>query len=171
MTFAATDPEKILGDAIDLIADLRQEEAEEMLNAFAAALKAAMNGSDADAGRYYWWGRALSLMDEWEQALLRFESAIQINPDHEAALWETAVILMDELDRPESAKAILQERLLKLKPGHPDYAEALSSAEVLIRRRDGRKLKPWKEGEVEEAEAEDPETAEGMEDPGDPGKA
>jgi tetratricopeptide (TPR) repeat protein len=143
------DPEQILSDAIDLIADLRQEEAEEMLNVFTAALKGAMNGSDADADRYYWWGRALALMDEWEQALLRFESAIQIKPDHEPALWETAVILMDERDKPESAKTILQERLLKLKPGHSDYVEALASAETLIRRRDGRPLRPWKEGEVD----------------------
>jgi tetratricopeptide (TPR) repeat protein len=155
MTTPAPDPEKILGDAIDLIVDLRQEEAEELINAFTAALKAAMNGSDADAERYYWWGRALSLLDEWEQALLRFEGAIQINPDYEAALWETAVILMDELDKPESAKAILEERLLKLKPGHPDYVEALASAEVLIRRRDGRPLKPWKDGEVGEDGEED----------------
>ena len=139
----APDPEKILSDAIDLLADERQDEAETLINAFTAALKGAMNGSDADADRYYWWGRALSLLDEWEQALLRYESALQINPDHEAALWETAVILMDERDRPES------ERLLKLKPGHPEYVEALASAETLIRRRDGRPLKPWKEGEAE----------------------
>src|SRR5690606_5137247 len=59
------DPEKILSDAIDLIADEREQEAEEMLNAFVAALKGAMNGSDADAQRYYWWGKALSLQDEW----------------------------------------------------------------------------------------------------------
>jgi tetratricopeptide (TPR) repeat protein len=146
----ASDPEKILADAIDLIVDDRQEEAEEMINAFTGALNSAMNGSDADAQRYYYWGRALSLLDEWEQALLRYESALNLQPDHEPSLWETVVILMDELDKPESAKAILQERLLKLRPEHPEYREALASAEVLIRRRDGRPLKPWKEGEVEE---------------------
>lgn len=149
MPSPAPDPEQLLSDAIDLIADEREEEAEALINAFTAALKSAMNGSDADAERYYWWGRALSLLDEWEQALLRYESALQINPDHEASLWETAVILMDERDKPESAKTILQERLLKLKPGHPEYTEALASAETLIRRRDGRPLKPWKEGEAE----------------------
>jgi tetratricopeptide (TPR) repeat protein len=146
---AAPDPEQILNDAIDLITDGRQEEAENMLNAFGASLKAAMNGSDADAERYYYQGRALALLDEWEQALLRFEQALQTRPDHEAALWETAVILMDELDKPELAKTLLQERLLKLKPEDETYKEALASAEVLIRRRDGRPLKPWKAGEVE----------------------
>jgi tetratricopeptide (TPR) repeat protein len=146
---AAPDPEQILNDAIDLLADQRQEEAETMLNAFIASLKASMNGSDADAERYYYWGKALALLDEWEQALLKLEHALQIKPDHEPALWETTVILMDELDRPELAKTLLQERLLKLKPEDEAYREGLASAEVLIRRRDGRPLKPWKEGEVE----------------------
>jgi tetratricopeptide (TPR) repeat protein len=146
------DPEQILADAIDLIVDFRQEEAETLLNAFTGVLKSSMNGSDGDAQRYYYWGRALSLLDEWEQALLRYESALNVLPDHEPSLWETAVILMDELDKPESAKAILEERLLKLKPGNPVYTEALASAEVLIRRRDGRPLKPWKEGDVPEGE-------------------
>ena len=143
------DPEQILNDAIDLLADGRQEEAETMLNAFVATLKAAMNGSDADAERWYFQGRALALLDEWEQALLRFEHALQIKPNHEPALWETVVILMDELDKPELAKTLLEQRLLVLKPGDETYREALASAEVLIRRRDGRPLKPWKAGDVE----------------------
>lgn len=146
----AHDPEKILSDAIDLIIDDREAEAEQLLAAFTGALKAAMNGTEADAQRYYLWGRALELQDEWEQALLRFESALNLVPDHEPSLWETVTILMDELDRPESAKTLLEERLLTLKPDHPEYLEALASAEALIRRRDGRPLKPWKAGEVEE---------------------
>jgi tetratricopeptide (TPR) repeat protein len=170
MVSTSPDPEKILGDAIDLIADGREEEAAGMLDAFALALKAGMNGSDADAMRYYWWGRALSLLDEWEQALLRFESALQISPDYEAALWETAMILQEELDKPDSARAILKERLLKLSPGHPEYTEALASAEALIRRRDGRPLKPWKEGEVEAGE-EGLEESGGLETPEDLDKA
>lgn len=156
MTNLTQDPEKILSDAIDLIVDERVEEAETLLAAFTGALKAAMNGTEADAHRYYLWGRALELQDEWEQALLRFESALNLLPDHEPSLWETAMILMDELEKPESAKTVIAERLLKLKPGHPEYLEALASAEALIRRRDGRPLKPWKEGEVEaQGEAEE----------------
>jgi tetratricopeptide (TPR) repeat protein len=152
---AAPDPEKILGDAIDLIADSRDAEAEDMLNAFILTLKGSMNGSEADAERYYYWGRALALQEEWEQSLLRYESALQLKPNHEGALWETAVILMDELEKPESAKSVLEQRLLPLKPKDENYLEALASAEALIRRRDGRPLKAWKAGEVDaEAEAE-----------------
>jgi tetratricopeptide (TPR) repeat protein len=145
----APDPEKILGDAIDLIADGRDAEAEDMLNAFILTLKGAMNGTEADAERYYYWGRALALQEEWEQALLRHESALQLKPNHEGALWETVGILMEELEKPESAKAVLEQRLLPLKPKDEAYLEALASADALIRRRDGRPLKPWKEGEVE----------------------
>jgi tetratricopeptide (TPR) repeat protein len=145
---SSPDPERILSEAIDLIADFREEEAGEMLNAFTAALKSSMNGSDADAERYYYWGRALEIQEEWEQALLRFESALRIHPDHEQALRETVMILLDELDRPDSAKAILTEKLLKLAPENPEYREALASAEALIRNRDGRPLREWKgEGE------------------------
>jgi tetratricopeptide (TPR) repeat protein len=148
MTASTPDPEQILSDAIDLIVDERQGEAENLLAAFTTTLRQAMNGTEADAQRYYLWGRALELQDEWEQALLRFESALNLLPDHEPSLWETAMILMDELDKPELAKTVITERLLKLKPGHPEYVEALASAEALIRRRDDRPLKPWKEGEV-----------------------
>ena len=143
MQMPAPDPEQIFSDAIDLIADDRTAEAEELLNAFIAALKSSMNGADADAGRYYWWGRALALQEEWEQALLRFEDALRTDPGHEGALWETVQILMDALDKPESAKTLLTERLLKLGPENPDYLEALSSAETLIRRREGRPVQPW----------------------------
>jgi tetratricopeptide (TPR) repeat protein len=148
MTVLNPDPEQILSDAIDLIVDDRQGEAENLLAAFTTALRQAMNGTEADAHRYYLWGRALELQDEWEQALLRFESALNLLPDHEPSLWETAMVLMDELDKPELAKTVITERLLKLKPDHPEYVEALASAEALIRRRDDRPLKPWKEGDV-----------------------
>jgi tetratricopeptide (TPR) repeat protein len=141
------DPEQILSDAIDLIADEREVEAGVMLDAFIATLKGAMNGSDADALRHYYWGRALALMEEWEQALLRYEGALQVDSNHEESLREIAFILLDELDRPESAKAILEERLLKLNPGAPEYVEAVASAEALIRRREGREVQEWKPGE------------------------
>jgi tetratricopeptide (TPR) repeat protein len=150
---AAPDPEKILGDAIDLLADGRDAEAEDMLNAFILTLKGSMNGTEADAERYYYWGRALALQEEWEQALLRHESALQLKPNHEGALWETVGILMDALEKPESAKSVLEQRLLPLQPKNEDYLEALASAEALVRRRDGRPLKEWRDGVGEEGDA------------------
>jgi tetratricopeptide (TPR) repeat protein len=133
--FTSVDFEKAINEAIDLMADARDAEAESCLLAFIGDLKSGMNASAADAECYYYWGRSLGLLEEPEQALLRFEQALQIRPDYEDAWWETAVILLHELDRPEGAKTILEEHLLSKHPGHPLYQDALAAAETYIRRR------------------------------------
>jgi tetratricopeptide (TPR) repeat protein len=137
------DAEQALNKAMDLIADFREDEAETTLQALIQALKSDMDATPADADRQFHWGRSLYLLEEPEQALLRFEQALQIRPDHEGALWETVSILLHDLDKPESAKIILEQRLLPLRPNHPLYAEALAAAETLIRRRQGREVLPW----------------------------
>lgn len=129
------DCDKALGEAIDLMADGRDAEAETALEEFIRGLKAGMDATAGDAERYYWWGRSLSLLEEPEQALLRFEEALQLRPDHEGSLWETVRILLHDLDRPQGAKAILERSLLPLRPGHAPYREALAAAETLLRRR------------------------------------
>ena len=135
--------EKTLNQAMDLIADFRESEAEEALLGFIQELKGEMDATVADAERHFFWGRCLYLLEEPEQALLRFEQALQIRPDHEGALWEMVSILLHDLDKPESAKAILEQRLMPLRPNYEPYGEALASAETLIRRRQGRPLQDW----------------------------
>ena len=139
--------EKALNQAMDLIADFRQSEAEEVLQGLIGDLRDGMDGTVADADRHFCWGRALYLLEEPEQALLRFEQALQILPDHEYALWEMASILLHDLDKPESAKSLLEQRLMRLRPSHPPYAEALAAAETLIRRREGRPVQDWDMGQ------------------------
>ena len=118
---------------MDLMADFRDKEAEAELNNLIARLKSRMNATVIDADRYYYWGRGLSLLEEPEQALLRFEQALQLMPDHEGALWETVTLLLYDLERPEGAKSILEQRLLPLQPGYGLYEEALAASETLIR--------------------------------------
>ena len=125
--------EELLNAAMDMMADFRDDEAEELLEKLIARLKAGMNAQPDDADRYYYWGRALTLLEEQEQALLRFEKALQIQPEHEGSLWETATLLLYELDRPEGAKAIIEQKLLVIQPGYPLYEEALAASETLIR--------------------------------------
>ena len=125
--------EETLNNAMDLLADFRDDEAEEVINEFIGSLKSGIDGTVADADRHYYWGRGLSLLEEPEQALLRFEKALQIKPDHEGALWETTTLLLYELERPEGAKAILEQSLLPLRPGYGLYVEALAASETLIR--------------------------------------
>lgn len=127
------DAEESLNSAMDLMADFRDSEAEEELNSLIKRLKSGMNATAIDADRYYYWGRGLSLLEEPEQALLRFEQALQLKPDHEGALWETVTLLLYELERPEGAKSILEQRLLPLQPGYGLYQEALAASDTLIR--------------------------------------
>ena len=143
------DIEELLNEAMDLMADFRDDEAEESINELIGKIKADMNATAADADRYYYWGRALSLLEEPEQALLRFEQALQLVPEHEGSLWETTTLLLYELERPEGAKSILEERLVKLRPGYGLYEEALAASETLIR------LKNAKPSAKQDAELEE----------------
>ena len=133
MSMEFQEAEDALNTAMDLMADFRDEEALEELNTLISSLKSGMNATVVDADRYYYWGRGLSLMEEPEQALLRFEQALQLNPDHEGALWETVTLLLYELERPEGAKSILEQRLMPLRPGYGLYEEALAASGTLIR--------------------------------------
>ena len=143
--------EELLNAAMDLMADFRDDEAEELLEKLIARLKSGINATATDADRYYYWGRALTLLEEQEQALLRFENALQIQPEHEGSLWETATLLLYELERPEAAKVILEQKLLVLQPGYPLYEEALKASETLIRLK--AKKPPAQESTDEDAES------------------
>ena len=153
------DIEELLNNAMDLMADFRDDEAEEELNALIKKLKSEMNATSADADRYYFWGRALSLLEEPEQALLRFEKSLQLVPEHEGALWETVTLLLYELERPEGAKSILEAQLIPLRPGYALYDEALSNADTFIRLKSS---KPAAKGgkEDEDLDSELPEDEE-----------
>jgi tetratricopeptide (TPR) repeat protein len=127
------DYESALNQALDLLADGEDRKARVILEGGIKHVKAGLAGTDADLNRYYYWGRFLTAMEEYEQALLKFEKALKIDPDHEGSLWETASILLHDMDRPELAKALLAEKLLPLVPGNPLYVETLKEAEFLIR--------------------------------------
>ncbi len=145
------DIEELLNKALDFMADFRDDEGEEEITALIKQLKSGMDATVGDADRYYYWGRGLSLLEEPEQALLRFEKALQIKPDHEGALWETVTLLLYELERPEGAKAVLEETLLPLHPGYELYEEALAAAETLIRL---QKVKPQAKKDADELDKE-----------------
>jgi tetratricopeptide (TPR) repeat protein len=127
------DYESALNQALDLLADGEDRKARAILEGGIKDVKARLAGSDADLDRYYYWGRFLTAMEEYEQALLKFEKALKIDPSHEGSLWETASIQLHDMDRPELAKALLKDKLLPLAPGNPLYVETLKEAEFLIR--------------------------------------
>jgi tetratricopeptide (TPR) repeat protein len=127
------DYEITLNQALDLLADGEEKKAERILQGIIDHIKARLNRKEATADLHYYWGRALTAMDEPEQALLRFEKALEIDIQHEPTLWETASIFLHDLDRPESAAALLKEKLLPLSPDNADYLEALRLAEFTLR--------------------------------------
>jgi tetratricopeptide (TPR) repeat protein len=129
------DYEIALNQALDLLADGEQRRADRLLQGIIDHAKARLTGSPEDLERHYFWGRALTAMEEPEQALLRFERALQIDPAHELSLWETASIFLHELDKPESARAILAEKLLPASPDNALYRESLRAAEFALRLR------------------------------------
>src|SRR6185369_16963935 len=72
----------------------------------------ALDGGAEELARYYYWGRFLTAMEEYEQALLKFEKALEIDPYHEGSLWETASILLHDLDLPDTAQRLLTDKIL-----------------------------------------------------------
>jgi tetratricopeptide (TPR) repeat protein len=151
------DYEIALNQALDLLADGDQRRADRLLQGIIDHAKSRLTGSDEDRDRHYYWARALTAMEEPEQALLRFERALQIDPAHEASLWESASIFLHELDKPESARALLAEKLVPLSPDNTLYRESLQLAEFTLRlRKDPPKPAAGAMGAVRKGPAWDP---------------
>jgi tetratricopeptide (TPR) repeat protein len=127
------DYEAVLNQALDLIADGDEEKPEAMLQGIIDHVKARLDGTQADVGRYYYWGRALTAMDEPEQALLKFEKVLGLDPEHEPSLWETASIFLHDLEKPETAKLLLADKLIPMNPKNALYRESLRAAEFAVR--------------------------------------
>jgi tetratricopeptide (TPR) repeat protein len=127
------DYEMSLNHALDLLADGDRRRADPLLQGIIDHAKEHLSGTIEDLERHYFWGRALTAMEEPEQALLQFERALRIDPGHEPSLWETASIFLHELDKPESARALLTEKLLPMSPGNALYRESLQAAEFGLR--------------------------------------
>jgi tetratricopeptide (TPR) repeat protein len=145
------DYEATLNQALDLLADGEERKAGRILQASIDDIKKHLTGTDSDLERFYFWGRCLTAMEEVEQALLKFEKALRIDPDHEGSLWETASIFFHDLDRAESAKPLLVDRLLKHHPNNELYQETLRAVDFALKIR--KSPPPLSK---EEAEAEMP---------------
>jgi tetratricopeptide (TPR) repeat protein len=127
------DYETALNQALDSLADGDERKSERLLQSMIDHVKARLDGTEEDINRYYYWGRALTAMEEPEQALLKFEKVLSLNTAHEGSLWETASIFLHELERPESARQLLAERLLPMDPKNALYQESLQAAEFALK--------------------------------------
>ncbi len=139
------DLENLLNRAMDWMAEGRDAEAEILVQAGIEEVKGALDGTPADAQRHYQLGRMLSVLDEPEQALLRYEQALNLEPGHADSLLEMARTLFRDLEKPEMAKTLIEGRLLPL-GNRPEVRELQAEIDATLRMM-GRMKRPGSENE------------------------
>ncbi len=112
-----------IGRAIDLIADGKQEEAEFRLQQCIQSIKSNIHKNMHVADCYLAWGVCLSIQEEYQQAVLKFEKVLELEPNHEEALWQIVTTLWYNLASPEAAHSILMKRLIHLYPKKSRYRQ------------------------------------------------
>lgn len=132
-TTADPEMEKVesdLAQALDLFADGEDRKATILIDRCVQKLRLlSVGGSRREALRL--WALCLGAQEEWEQALLKYEQILSIDAEDEDALWQSAQILLRNLEKPETARTLLSERLLPL---HRDdlYEDLLRECEAAL---------------------------------------
>ena len=140
------DSEKKISDAIDLMADGKDAEAEKLIKLCLEHFRALSLSGEAVAADHFHWGICLEIQEEFEQALLKYEKALEQDPKHEPALWKIASVLMYDLGKADLAVTILEEKLIPGNPDNQEYKEALVDAKSYLAK-----------AQVKPAEKEQPE--------------
>jgi len=126
--------EKQLSDAMDMYAEGNEPEFHSRVHEVLYLVKSMktnkQNVPAEEAERLETWGFALTLLDEHEQAVLKYEEALKLEPARDDLVFRITELLLHQLHRPESAKALLEERLLKNDPDNEEYQEALRLAKL-----------------------------------------
>lgn len=131
----SSDPELVpveadICQAIDFVADGEDRRANILLDRSIQKLRLLAAGRNrTEALRL--WAICLSVQEEWEQALLKYEQILSIDGSDEDALWQSALILLRNLERPEPARTLLAERLLPLARTE-EYEDALRECEAAM---------------------------------------
>lgn len=124
--------ENQLCQAIDLLANERENEAQTLIESTIAEIKRFLPEALEKAPLYYYWGQGLELLEEPEQALLQYEAALKAHVEYIPA-WEALCrALLEELDRPDEAKTILLSRLLPHEPDNEIYQDWLVRADIAL---------------------------------------
>ncbi|HNY29962.1 MAG TPA: hypothetical protein PKO15_03660 [Fibrobacteria bacterium] len=122
--------ENDIASAIDLIADGEDRRANILLDRSIQKLRLlSVGASRKEALRL--WAICLSVQEEWEQSLLKYEQVLSIDPSDEDALWQTAQILLRNLENPEAARKVLEQRLLPINRTD-DYLDTLRECEAAL---------------------------------------
>ena len=115
----------------DLNAAQKTQEAQEKLISVKARLRDLIKSRPNEAEPHYLMSQALLAEEEPKQALVALEKALENEPTHQESLWLVCSILLHDLNRPEGAKKILEQKLCQLHPENQAYKEALKLARSL----------------------------------------
>lgn len=139
--------EEDLSKAIDLYADEKEKEAEEAIQEILTQLRKSLETSEETISIYMGMGQCLQVLEEYEQALLRYEKILHLDPNHEDALWCITRLLLEDLDSPKEAGVILKEKLIKLHPNNAEYQATFKHCENYLKAQiaQGEKAKTDKE--------------------------
>ena len=116
--------------AIDLIADGEDRRAAVLLEKCNARLRLLSAGEHRrEALRL--WAQSHAIAEDWDLALLKYEQVLSIDAADEDALWQTVQIFLRPKENPETARRLLQDRLLPLRAS-AEYEDALREAEAAL---------------------------------------
>jgi len=128
--------EQQLAHAIDLYAEGEDAKADTRVERAVEALRGHFQGPER-RNALMLWAMALQMIREPQMALLRYEEILKDNPSDEEALWQSVQIFLIDLELPDSARKILEERLLPLSDKQ-DYKDALHMARLAVGERPGK---------------------------------
>ncbi len=137
-----------INKAIDIIVDGDEEGGKKALQSVVSFLKKEVKKKPTVA-HLKAWALCYEVMEEYEQAILRYEKVLMIENDNEEALWRIASLCVDCLNKPEPAVAILKNRLLKINPESEIYKTSLAELERLVVTRSEREQKKGEDSTTE----------------------
>lgn len=119
-----------IANAMDSIADGEERRANILLDRCIQKLRLlSVGASRKEALRL--WAICLCIQEEWEQSLLKYEQVLSIDASDEDALWQSVQILLRNLEKPEAARKVLEERLLPINRTD-EYLDTLRECEAAL---------------------------------------
>lgn len=129
------DFEKHLCEAIDLITDGEDEKARSIMSDCVKGLQTLKKNNTITAQHWMYWGTIMEIQEEWEQAILKYESALNVDPSLLDAWLKIGQILLYNMEKPDAAQKVLKEKILPLSgEGHPAIQEFSADLSSFLRR-------------------------------------
>ncbi|MGL1933915.1 MAG: tetratricopeptide repeat protein [Fibrobacterales bacterium] len=121
-----------IGHAIEMMAEEQHSNAETLFNEIIGMIKTELSHDSNNRDLLHQWAICLSCMDEYEQALLKYERIVSTDV-HDKDAWFQICSLLLTLERPQEAEHILEKKLLPLDPDNEEYKEALATAKLTLK--------------------------------------